>query len=140
MGSALAMWAYHRRLSLEAQNRISTPPDADPQLMEKAEQRNRSRSYSESSSVPPEERRESIEVTEEDSDDEGHEKKPQSESQPHHKHRRFSLDFLFGKKGKNKKAKQKRANSITVQETEAEYRAHRYPGIDNNDFSFFYFI
>ncbi|OXA57146.1 uncharacterized protein LOC110846500 [Folsomia candida] len=143
MGSALAMWAYHRRLSMDL-NQIKNPTESDPQILieKKGRRKGSTRTESESSSVPPDDRRVSIEP--EDCSDE---ESPKPPAATHHKgHRRFSLDFLFPKKGKNKKDKKKqRSQSIAAQneeydEAEARVREMRYPGLAANDFSMFYFI
>jgi len=108
MSSALAMWAQHRRLSMEA-NQIKTPNESHPEIgMEKKERRKRSSRTESESSVPPDERRVSIDPALDSEDDETKEHNVQQQEQHHHHHkghRRFSLDFLFSKKGKNKKEK-----------------------------------
>jgi len=149
MGSALAMWAYHRRLSEEIKaNQIKTPNESEPLGIEKKERRRRSsqRTVSESSSVAPDERRVSIDPAEEDSDEETNKAAEHTKhANPTKGHRRFSLEFLFNKKGKNKKdkSKEKQSSSIAVQqqdEDDAHVREMRYPGLAANDFSMFYFI
>jgi len=156
--SALAMWSYHRRLSMDAAaNQIKTPTETEPQLVgiEKKQPRKRAmrtESESSSSSVPPDERRVSIDPAEDDSEEDEATKattqpnKDDDQEQHHKGHRRFSLDFLFSKKGrknKKEKSKQKRSQSISTHQNDDDVHAVRelrYPGLAANDFSMFYFI
>jgi len=140
------MWAYQRRLSQDIAARRDSETEAEHHMTtEKKERRHRKGERKESTdSIPPEERRIAIEGSAEESDEDAVDRKP--EEPTHKNHRRFSLDFLFGKKHKKGdiKGKTKRSQSIAGHNNEpAEqdiYKGHRYPGIENNDFSYFYFI
>jgi hypothetical protein len=104
-------------------------------MMDKPEGRQRSTRTESESSIPPEDRRVAVEENEHSE----HEEVKEEDSHHKHGHRRFSLDFLFNKKGKKDKTKKKRSNSTQPEDSEA-YSAHRYPGIEAHDFSCFYFM
>ncbi|ODN05894.1 hypothetical protein Ocin01_00760 [Orchesella cincta] len=144
MGSALAFWALQRNLGSNMDNHHDEPKENPSDKSKTRSKRTESESSTVSWQGDTTGRRDSAVDT---TDDEALEHPQRKEAT---KPRRFSLDFLFSRKNKDKsklKEKTKRSQSVAVpsdgyEDEDAHHiREYRYPGITGSEFALYeYFL